>query len=129
MKKKLLLRFADWLEENIKEDQFDFSEVKSECGTVGCAIGWLPTFHKTRRSKSILCTDGDMYFIYKGTLFQYAELAQKYFGISSIDESWCLFSQRCQGDIPGWGDFPVCNDYATPKDVANAIRHYVEIRS
>lgn len=154
MKKKLLLKFADFLEQQIKISEFDFSTVIGKfeyeddetpiCCTVGCAIGWLPAFHKTRRTatklewrrryKYRLLLSDDALFVFDGEPMDYVDLATSYFNFDIAvwpmrGEAKLLFSPYGQGDIKGWGDFPVCNGNATPKDVANAIRHYVEIRS
>jgi len=91
------------------------------CGTVGCAIGWLPLF------------DGRVGYTAHNEL-TFRGLTSFNFIASSVfyipeDEAYDLFSPGSQDDIHGWGDFPVCEHDATPKDVAAAIRHYVEIRS
>lgn len=152
MKKKLLLKFADFLEQRIERREFEFctviSRFKSEdnntpiCCTVGCAIGWLPEFHKTTQAATELewvrpCdvegfdSDAEL-FMFDGESMDYVDLATAYFDIPVSEigkEAAFLFSPHAQEDIVGWGDFPVCDDRATPKDVANAIRHYVKIRS
>ena len=50
-----LTKLADFLESEVKDDQFDISEYRrsefgdvrdfkciGDCGTIGCALGWLP---------------------------------------------------------------------------------------
>ncbi len=52
MNNALIARFADFLENTIKDSEFKFESMVSEnnieniCGTICCAAGWLPRFDK-----------------------------------------------------------------------------------
>lgn len=54
---KRLEKLANFLENEIKDEQFDISEYRDDpfyskhnCGTVGCALGWCPFVVKTKDS-------------------------------------------------------------------------------
>lgn len=136
MKLDLLLSFADWLEHNIQDESFDFRNVVSTfddvniCGTICCAVGWLPKFDSdVAKTGLVKWSSGSRNLIYshEGTVCShFAEIAECYFGIL-FDEAYYLFSPDEQDRIIDWGDYPVCGDDATPSQVADAIRHYVEV--
>lgn len=117
MKTKLLLQFADWLEQNIKPEQFKFSRVVSEwdeehqCGTVCCAMGWLPLFNASLdQSKSSVMWDHSLSncpLVFNGELISYDRLANKYFKIP-LNEAVMLFTPVEEHYI--FENFSVVND-------------------
>lgn len=147
--KDLLLLFAEWLKSNIASNMFDFNHVArewddvNECGTVCCAVGWLPKFQymiplDERDDELIVewCKSDHLYGSWislteerdpNRTHSCYYEVAGYFFGMSLFDAKY-LFSPNRQDYIKGWCDFPVCGNHATPTQVAEAIRHYVEIK-
>lgn len=130
MKKQLLPKFADWLEEQIQPEQFDFERVTNSrhnagCHTIGCAIGWLPVFHKTIKSEKKMRYSSYGSFVFDDMLVSYDRLANIYF---NMQDGYCLFTPNKQMQIKNWGDAHVCGKEATVDQVAAAIRHYVKIK-
>lgn len=136
MDSKLLLEFADWLEQNIKPNQFDFGEVINEydsvhgCGTICCAIGWLPKF--TPKVKWDLGCDEYPEIVmrmYGGhCLYQYDEIASALFNIPQHDAAH-LFSPNNQSLLLGFDEDDNLDENVTPKQVADLIRKYVSVNT
>lgn len=66
----VLTRLADFLENKIEDSQFDIEYYRNEdfisesnCGTVGCALGWMPFVEKTIKSDYDNKLDFDRYSI------------------------------------------------------------------
>lgn len=131
-----LLEFADWLEKNIKPEQFEFSEVvntwdENSCGTVCCAVGWLPAFDervKWRNKSDNVIMIQEITDTSLNVLTGYGEVAAAVFDMDTMDAN-SLFAPSEQYKIEGWeeNDFPECGTYCQPKDVSEAIRNYVTI--
>jgi hypothetical protein len=95
----VLLEYADWLESNVNDENFDFCVVRDEspCGTVGCAIGWVPAFDTSVSIEE----DGifnDAALLYSGKYYDYEEFAHAYFNLPMRD-GYNLFTPNTQGDI------------------------------
>lgn len=126
MRADRLLKLADFLDA-LPEEKFDFATIAKEggkpmlealaaghlkCGTVGCAIGWMPAIwpdelHWTEAYKGSLdVTDGKANFNFTA--------AAEFFEIRPEQADY-LF-------MPGYSDL---DEFATPADVAAHIRRFV----
>lgn len=141
MNKERLLKLADFLEE-LPETKFNFLEVIykydeiNNCGSVCCAVGWTPRLFPDEVS-----WDGFQKLINPHTNTQepYTDVAERLFGIN-ISDAEGLFSPDEQYNLRrDYIDdetydpfkphmFPDLGDQAKPKQVAQLIRNYVEVR-
>lgn len=95
-----------------------------QCKSVFCACGYIPIMDKD---------SGISWDLSVGNIIDnkgnqgYVAVAAEYFDIARWD-ALNLFTANQQGDIYNWGEgTPVCCELATAKEVATAIRHYVDI--
>lgn len=164
LKKKELLSFAEWLRQ-IPDDNFDLSHLANDtlmaealkesedmfnCGTVGCAMGWLPTYDAEMNKKPTVTWQAgavNALLCYKGRETCYDYLAEHYFNIPSdhanhLFDTWGGPWETAEQFIENaytWEEteevnenlvlvngFPCCGPGATPEDVAEAIVLYVD---
>ena len=129
IQRKRLLKLADFLEQ-LPPQKFDFGVIVTEgakpmlealkareesCGTVACAIGWMPAVFprltKWKRSRSGL---GLVVGLKDTSKYRNFEVAERFFGISKDDARY-LFNP---------GDSVLSYD-ASAKQVAKHIRSFV----
>jgi hypothetical protein len=132
MNKDKLLKLADFLT-NLKPSEFDFSEIVGEfdydnnCGTVCCAIGWLPVVFPEEAvwvdelsiTSTLISNNGA--FNTTQSIFEITE-----------EESVGLFEPNAQYKLRdkfnvGVDVFPYLDDDATHIEVADMIRKFVEL--
>jgi len=123
-----LLRLAAYLDK-IPPRKFDFSSVwrPTECGSVGCAIGYTPkVFPNLIKRKRCDTYQNRIYYhiCIDNEVIDFVTAGMKLFNLSS-SESECLFSSF-QTVMP-WNTKIVTED-ATPKEVAESIRNFVKWR-
>jgi len=96
---KNLAKLTDFIEQNIKDKQFDMETYRknnenevvkfkglNDCGTIGCALGWAPF------ALSIIWVE------YNSDAFSFNDLSDKKFGVTMGDEEWVyLFSSLWAG--------------------------------
>lgn len=131
MNKTKLLKLVDFLK-NLSPDKFDFSEVVTECdynncGTVCCAIGWLPAIFpdevEWRRrvewdpSETVLADKN-------GKHLRFGEVAENIFNIPKelANELFCPDSQQNVHS-----DLEDVSDYAAPLEVAKMLKHFIKL--
>lgn len=139
--KKRLLKLADFLDK-LPPEKFDFSEIavqkgkpmrealkagRTRCGTVGCAIGWMPAaFPRSLRWDETrgwaTRTFPDVCLINEPTRVDF-DAAVTFFGITSADAYW-LFQPGGWRGLYASEHNGLHND-ATPKQVAKHIRKFV----
>lgn len=126
-----LLKLARFLRERVPKEKFDFTVIMQQgenpplealklgahkCGTVGCAIGWMPAVWPKQLEwdtfQCVVIRDDEQNI---GADFR---VAREWFRISDTDADY-LF-------MPNWGH-SVGRD-ATPKAVADHIRRFVKAR-
>ncbi len=122
-----LNKLADFLDK-LSAPKFNFENVISaydgfkECGTVCCAVGWMPVvfprlvkWDKTNIGIFTVCLkkDEDIYY--------FDEVAAEIFDITR-DEALELFSP---GQSRPWIRMSSLGPKATPKQVANSIRRFI----
>lgn len=129
-----LLVLAKFLEENVPRERFDFSFIVHtpdgtkrgygpECGTVGCAIGWMPAVPEFRSLGVRLVQyprDPSCEYVELGRGRTDFGVARGLFGLS-VDEANYLFQPGPEG--LGYSGLP---PRATPKQVAKHIRRWVK---
>ena len=96
------------------------------CGSVCCAIGWLPAFDKT--GSVVWDTEGKDIELKGFPEYCYYHVAEHYFGLNDIDAE-IIFSPYMQEHLVGFSPKDNLPGQATPKQVADLIRKYVEINS
>lgn len=119
--KERLLKLADFLDE-LPEKNFNFGTVRRvsyECGTVGCAVGWLPEVFPGDWVVSINGYAVDLI----GCEYYSFRAAGEYFGITH-QESKNLFDLQTNGPYEQLG-FHLYRDVKAPT-VAQVIREFVE---
>lgn len=113
-----LSRLADFLENNVKNDQFNIKYYRTDeygkcttfyskhnCGTVGCALGWAPFAFKL--NKTYRDFDGEYFF---------PKISEKFLGINDR-ESWVyLFDSK-------WFYTPQATRKATIKRIRNFVNN------
>lgn len=107
--------------------QFAFSEITqcatryctNECGTVGCACGWLPLmFPQVTRNLEF------DELMYQGTPWSYDVLAAHLLDLPHhITER--LFTPNCQQELHK--DLPTCTSFATVKQVSDMLIHFCDL--
>jgi hypothetical protein len=127
--RKRLLKLAAFLD-TLPREKFDFAVVTrigkkpmlealkaghERCGTVGCAIGWMPAVFPR-----LVRWDENNYVCLKGDVDDYNAdryAAERFFDLSD-DEASCLFVPESSG----------LGALATPKQVARHIRQFVRAK-
>jgi hypothetical protein len=136
MNKERLLKLADFLDE-LDDSKFNFSHViekydtENNCGTVCCAMGWVPVVFPDIVK---WCGGDDVYnpnnveLINVSGFSNYVDVAKLLFDIPREDAS-SLFTPKLQDKIIGKYecDLPIVDHDATPDEVANLIRKYVDL--
>lgn len=129
LRKGRLYKLAAFLD-SLSKRSFKFSRVVDRsnedrdgniCGTVCCAVGWLPKLfpsHWEWISNTVEITAD----LRKNTDSpDWVDSASKFFGITYL-QSMCLFSPGCKRD---WAPGMLAYN-ATPKQVADSIRQFVK---
>jgi hypothetical protein len=124
-----LEKLAQFLDQ-LPNYKFDFSTVVSSsaggCGTVCCAIGWLPAVFPDlvrwapfdERSKHC-----DVFTIRGiGVADSHFDTAERVLGVTGIESSWLFTPGSNYEEPPPWGQ-PL-RSTALPKEVAAAIRTF-----
>lgn len=120
----MLIIFLDELD----EERFTLTNsvllIDDGCGSICCAIGWTPKIFpdlvRWTGERSLthgLALDGN-------ESAAYSEVAQELFGI----DNWMaidLFAP--DGQVRVHSALPECGAYATPKEVANMLRKFLEL--
>ncbi len=140
---KRLMKLARFLYNDLPEEKFDFTWVvqgqdmpnkKYDCGTVACAVGWMPHVFPRRfewrkvndpedyndhfRMGQIILVDKEM-DVFMGLRMHGASL-EDFFGLKNEEVSG-LFSPLRQDYV----DLPELTSNATAKDVAKNIARFV----
>lgn len=125
MNKQRMLKLADFLD-NLPPKKFDFGSFRGEgaasCGTIGCAIGWMPSvFPRVCKSWVGEKVEGGYTLSDDVQLYEFDEAAE----VLDIDVDHCrdLFTPTENLTELKPQFLPVS---ATPKQVAKRIRQFVE---
>lgn len=119
MREDRLLKLAGFLD-TLPRKKFDFGEVMNNCGTCGCACGWIPTVFPDECKELGIVWDG-WTFRRNGTRTSYYRVASLVFEMDEGDALY-LFTPGDQSRI----GLPNVPENATPKRVAKLIRAYVQ---
>jgi hypothetical protein len=149
MNARRLLKLADFLAA-LPREKFDFSQIveqkgkpmlqalkagKTRCGTVGCAIGWMPAvFPRHLKWGEDFRGSGT----YLGVYFRNSDpesfsgepidfqVAEQFFGITEDETQWLFLPDYYSGERDADNGL---SDSATPKAVARHIRKFVQERA
>lgn len=133
----MLLELADFLD-TLPEHRFDYRSWVGwdwegaedlSCGTTACAAGWattLPSF-RARGLRLYLDSSGPWRGIprVEGSELDGEEAMAEVLGISEVDAGYLFIPDYRH---PEWG-VGAPTDHATPQEVADHIRDYLELRS
>jgi len=72
-----LIKGANWLKENITQNQFNMGCFRSYCDTIGCALGWMPRAFPDPIEPDY-CPDHEYY----------RRVSLRLFGLSSLCDGW-----------------------------------------
>jgi len=115
--KRRLLKLARFLDK-LSPKKFDLNIFSNDCGSVCCAIGWCPAVFPTYWTRDAFSEPflkgKNQYGFYKLGSF---ESAESFFGLNAA-ESEDLFTVS--------GEQYSNIDYPKPKDVAKAIRTFIQ---
>lgn len=133
MNKDRLLKLVDFLN-NLDEDKFDFEEIVGDynnelnCGTLCCAIGWLPRVFpnlvewSNDASDRLRCVEEE---IEEG----FQDVAENVFDLCPHEVSYLFVPNTNQAqrasEIPG---FKLLGGEATPKEVARNIVVFIKYK-
>ena len=111
-------KIIDFLDK-LPTEKFDFSLVRSECGSTACVVGWFPSIFPEVEYTS-------PYFRLNGMDdLTYGDVASYILNVSEAIV-FELFSPR--GEINElFPTLPVCGDDATPKEVSARLKAFKEI--
>ena len=111
-------KIIDFLDK-LPTEKFDFAEIRSECGSKACVVGWFPNIfpeveYRGNRFKLNMMDD-----------LSYEKVASYMLNVSE-DTALDLFSPR--GEINElFPTLPICGDDATPKEVSTMLKAFKEI--
>ena len=111
-------KITDFLDK-LPTEKFDFNEVRSECGSIACAVGWFPNIFP-----EVEYTDVDFRLNSTDGL-EYIEVASYMLNVSE-DIARDLFIPRKEiSEL--FPTLPICGDDATPKEVSTMLKAFKEL--
>ena len=111
-------KIIDFLDE-LPTEKFYFAEIRSECGSTACAVGWFPNIFPEVEYTSPYFRLNSM-----GGL-KYEEVASFILNVSE-DIAKDLFSPRKEiSEL--FPTLPICGDDATPKEVSAKLKAFKEL--
>ncbi len=136
MNKDKLNKLADFLD-NLEDSKFYFGSVVEDwvgfekdyvCGSVCCAIGWTPKLFPDEVKWAPGAVDN---LSYEGNSdLDYSDVAARLFNIAVSDADTLFSPNRTPHDPEGWIEWGirVLDEAATPKEVAENIRYFIEMK-
>ena len=111
-------KIIDFLDK-LPTEKFDFAEIRSECGSKACVVGWFPNIFPEVEYR------GDRFKLNMMDDLSYEKVASYMLNVSE-DTALDLFSPR--GEINElFPTLSVCGDDATPKEVSTMLKAFKEL--
>ena len=105
--------------DKLPTEKFDFNEVRSECGSIACAVGWFPSiFPEVEYTSPYFRLNGMDDLIYY-------EMGSSILNVSK-DIAFDLFSPQSKTSKL-FPTLPVCGNNATPKEVSAKLKAFKEL--